>query len=73
MVELSLLEQVLRLPAQDRIDLLDEISDSLEAESDLLTPELVALADSRLADLKTNPADWRAWDEVVSELRDRHR
>ena len=67
MVESTLLEKVLRLPAEDRRELMDEISDSLVPEQPL-TPELQALLDERLADLDANPDAFRSWDEVKREL-----
>lgn len=67
MVELSLLEQVLQLPAEDRRELMDEISGSLAAEEPL-SPELQALLDERLADAAANPNAHRPWEDVKREI-----
>ena len=67
MVESSLLEKVLRLPPDDRRELMDELSASLAPEVPL-TPELQALLDERLADFEARPDAFRPWDEVKDEL-----
>ena len=67
MVEPSLLEQVLQLPAADRRELMGEISDSLAAEEPL-SAELQALLDERLADVAANPSAHRPWDEVKRDI-----
>lgn len=67
MVESSLLEKVLRLPPEDRRELMDEISHSLAPEVPL-TPELRALLDERLADVEARPDAFRPWDEVRDDL-----
>lgn len=67
MVEPSLLEQVLQLPAEDRQELIHELTDSL-ANEEPLSPELRALADERLADAQANPLDGDSWDVVRKRI-----
>lgn len=72
MVESSLLEQVLRLPPEDRQELMYELADSL-ANEEPLSPEMRALLDERLADVAARPDAHRPWDEVRQELFGRYR
>jgi putative addiction module component (TIGR02574 family) len=64
------LNQILRLSVQDRLDLIEEIWDSL-AES----PESLPVTDAqrreldrRLAEHKKDPSSGRSWEEVRASL-----
>lgn len=72
MVESALLEQVLRLPAEDRQELIYELADSL-ANEEPLSPEMRVLLDERLADVAARPGAHRPWNEVRQELFGRYR
>jgi putative addiction module component (TIGR02574 family) len=72
-VESSLLEQVLSLPADDRRELVDEVAMSLENEESSLSPRMRALANARLADAKADPFDGDSWEVVRARVWDGRR
>jgi putative addiction module component (TIGR02574 family) len=65
-----LLDDALRLPVPERIELVQAIWDSIVAESAsvALTDEQRDEVDRRLADAVSNPKDERPWAEVRSSL-----
>ena len=69
------IEDLLKLPVADRIDLAMALWDSV-AEPDLqahlpLTPEQTAELDRRLAEHQRNPSSAVPWEEVQRRIRDR--
>lgn len=64
------LEDALRLPVAERIELVQAIWDSVVAESSAVpvTDEQRTELDRRLADAEANPSDERPWSEVRDSL-----
>jgi putative addiction module component (TIGR02574 family) len=64
------LEDALRLPVAERIELVQAIWDSVVAESPAVpvTPEQRAELDRRLADAEADPSNERPWSEVRASL-----
>ena len=62
---------ITRMSAQERLDLLDRLWDSLAAEPDAVpvTPEQRAELDRRLDDMERQPAAGLAWDDVLAAIR----
>lgn len=71
----SLAQQVLQLPAPERLHLMEQLWDSLAAEG--CAPELTDAQrgelDARLEDLERNPDAGRPWHEVRTDLEARRR
>ncbi len=69
-VSTPVLDEALRLPVPERIELVQAIWDSIVAESASVkvTEEQRAEIDRRLADAGSNPRDERPWSEVRSSL-----
>ncbi len=67
------LDQALRLPVPERIQLVQEIWDSVVAESAAVrvTKKQKAELDRRLADLEAHPGAERPWSEVLKALKRR--
>jgi len=67
------LDAALRLPLPERIQLVQEIWDSVVAESACVavTKKQKAVLDRRLADLEANPGAERPWSEVLGPLKQR--
>jgi putative addiction module component (TIGR02574 family) len=63
---------ILELPAQERIRLVELIWDSIAAipEAVEISPELKAELEARLREFEANPESGATWDEVKSLLRD---
>ncbi len=68
-----LLEQALKLPIPERIKLVDEIWDSINASPGAIdiTPEQKAELDRRLEDYRANPGGNYSWDEIKAEALSR--
>jgi putative addiction module component (TIGR02574 family) len=64
----ALREQIANLTAAEKADLLDEVWESLEADSLTLTDLQRAELDSRIERLEKNPSDVVPWEQVRSEL-----
>jgi len=64
------LDDALRLPVPERIELVQAIWDSIVAESAsvVVTDEQRAEINRRLSDAASNPKDERPWSEVRSSL-----
>ena len=64
------LDDALRLPVPERIELVQAIWDSIVAESAsvAVTDEQRAEIDRRFVDASANPTDERPWSEVRSSL-----
>ena len=63
---------ILRLPVQERIRLVELIWDSVAAmpEAVEITPELKAELEARLAEFEENPDAGFSWEQVKSRLND---
>ncbi len=64
------ISDILRLSVAERIQIVEDIWDSIAAESDalVLTPEHREELDRRLADHEANPGAGRSWSEVKARL-----
>ena len=64
------LSDILKLSVSERIQLVEDIWDSIasEKEAGLLTPEQRAELDRRLDDAEANPGVGRSWEEVRAGL-----
>lgn len=67
----TLLEQALRLPADDRRKLADDLYDSIDRDVDgfELSDEQKTEIDRRLAEYEKDPSIARPWEEVRERLR----
>ena len=63
---------ILELPVQERIRLVELIWDSVAAipEAVSISPELRAELETRLAEFEANPEAGYSWDQVKSRLND---
>ena len=63
---------ILELPVQERIRLVEIIWDSVAAvpEAVEVSPSLKAELEARLAEFKANPEAGYSWDQVKSRLKD---
>jgi putative addiction module component (TIGR02574 family) len=71
----SLLQELLKLTPAERIELAQDLWDSIPASSDdlpPLTPEQTAEIDRRLAEHDHDPSRAIPWDVVRARLRDRY-
>ena len=66
------ISDILELPVQERIRLVELIWDSVAAvpEAVEVSPELKAELEVRLAEFESNPHAGYSWDEVKSRLKD---
>ena len=64
------LDELTRLPLEERLELVEALWDSIAADShDLpVTAEQAAVLDERLADLEANPEAGRPWSEFRKTL-----
>lgn len=62
--------EILKLSVAERIQLVEDIWDSIAAEPESvpLTPEQIAELDRRLADAEASPATGKSWAEVKARL-----
>ena len=67
----DLLDEVRRLPASERAQLIDTLWETLEPEDLPVTVEERALLDARMSDMAANPNDQRPWREVEARLAKR--
>lgn len=63
---------ILRLPVQERIRLVELIWDSIAALPDAVpvSPELEAVLDRRLREFEANPDSGFSWEEVKAHIKD---
>jgi len=63
---------ILKLPVQERIHLVELIWDSVAAvpEAVVVSPALKAELEARLAEFEANPEAGYSWDQVKSSLKD---
>lgn len=71
MVDHGLLSQAKELGVAERIELINALWASIDADSLPVTPAEAALVDQRLAEADANPLVGRSWDDVESSLRNR--
>jgi putative addiction module component (TIGR02574 family) len=64
----ALREQIANLTAAEKAELLDEVWQSLEADTLTLTDAQRAELDCRIERLEQNPADVIPWEKVRSDL-----
>ena len=69
----GLLDEVLGLPPNERVEVLDAVWETLSPEDLPVTGEERALLDARMADLEVRPQDQSAWSEVRARLETRKR
>ena len=63
---------VRQLTVQERIDLIGELCDSLEAEDAALTPAQEAEIERRLTTAEADIARGKTWDQIEAELDRRY-
>ncbi len=68
------LSEILRLPVSERIDVVQQIWDSVAADADAVPvkPEQREELDRRLKEHQENPDDVVEWNEVEKRIRSRH-
>jgi putative addiction module component (TIGR02574 family) len=64
----ALRDQVMQLPPEERLELMDDIWDSLDEADVPLTPEQVQEMERRIAEHHADPSSSRLWEEVRAEL-----
>ena len=64
----ALREQIAKLTAAEKAELLDEVWQSLEADALTLTDAQQAELDPRIEGLEQNPSDVIPWEKVRSDL-----
>jgi putative addiction module component (TIGR02574 family) len=67
------LEELQKLPLAERLELVEELWDSIARESDqlALTPAQIEELDRRFADYEKNPDEGVPWEEVRDRIRTR--
>lgn len=71
MVDRALLAQAKELGVAERIELINELWASIDADSLPVAPAEAALIDQRLADADADPLVGRSWEDVETSLRSR--
>ena len=66
-----LLDDVLRLDAKDRLELMEKLWDSLAPNDLQVTAEEAGHLEQRIADMEANPQSQSSWDDVKSRLANR--
>jgi putative addiction module component (TIGR02574 family) len=66
------ISNILKLPVQERIQLVELIWDSIAAvpESVEVSPELKAELERRMIEFESDPESGYSWDQVKSHLKD---
>jgi putative addiction module component (TIGR02574 family) len=69
----QLLEEAIRLPVGERVDLVEAIWDSIAAEAGLLplTAEQIAVIDQRLEEHRKDPLAGEEWSTLKEKLKAR--
>ncbi|GAB2527584.1 hypothetical protein GCM10027064_25700 [Microbacterium petrolearium] len=67
-MEKSLLEQALRLPREEQLELADALWESASYRDPELTDEVRELLDERLRDMRDNPGAESTWPEARDRL-----
>jgi putative addiction module component (TIGR02574 family) len=73
MVDQALLEQTKQLDVADRVELINELWASIDADSLPVSPAEAELIDQRLEDADAQPLVGRPWGELEASLRSRSR
>lgn len=68
MVDKALLEQVLRLPDDERLELADTLRESVAYHDPELTDEVRSLLDEIQRDAEQHPQNERPWSQARGEL-----
>ncbi|HEY2587527.1 MAG TPA: addiction module protein [Tepidisphaeraceae bacterium] len=70
MVAKNLLDNVLALPVDDRLELFEKLRENLlnDPELSALTAEEMQLLDERLAEFEADPTGGAPWEEVEARL-----
>lgn len=71
MVDPALLSQAKQLDVADRVELISQLWDSIDADELPVTPQTATLIDERLREADAAPLGGSSWEEVESELRAR--
>lgn len=73
-MDAALLEAAIKLPPQDRRELIERLYDSLEPDADEsgLSPQQEAELAQCVAELDAHGPRGRPWREVMSEIRAKH-
>jgi putative addiction module component (TIGR02574 family) len=71
MVDPALLSQAKQLDVADRVELISELWDSIDADELPVKPETAALIDERIREADAAPLEGSSWEEVEAELRAR--
>lgn len=72
----KILQEALRLPTNERMDLMAALSDSLDAPEAELSPEWKAEVENRIAQVERGEVELVPWEQVEATIRktlDRHR
>ena len=64
----ALVDEMVKLPAPDRLELIGALWDSLDDEEVPLTPAQAAELDRRLNDMEENPGDEMPWEEARKRI-----
>lgn len=64
----ALVDEMVKLPAPERLELISALWDSLGEKDVPLTPAQVAELDRRLDDLARNPGDEMTWEEAKKQI-----
>ena len=64
-------EELQKLPVADRLELVEELWDSIARDADqlTLTPAQMEELDRRFADYEKNPGEGVSWEEVRDRIR----
>lgn len=73
MVDQALVSQAKRLGVAERVELINELWASIDADVLPVSPAEAALIDQRLAEADAEPLVGRSWEEVEASLRSRIR
>ncbi len=64
----ALVDEMVKLPAPDRLELIGALWDSLQDEEMTLTHAQAAELDRRLNDMEENPGDEMPWEEARKRI-----
>jgi putative addiction module component (TIGR02574 family) len=73
MVDQGLLEQAKNLDVAGRIELINELWGTIDADALPVSDDVAALIDQRLAEADAEPLVGRSWEEVEADLRSKLR
>lgn len=73
MVDQALLTQIQQLDVADRVELMNTLWASIDADTLPVSPEVSAVVDARVAEADAAPLTGKSWDQVEENLRSRLR